>query len=63
MGIVVMVPKKAECVTVKDYRAITLMNAVHKIFAKILRNRLKEVLDRGIDVRQFGVPGRSISVG
>ena len=39
-----MIPKKSNALEVKDFRPISLIGGVYKIIAKVLANRLKEVI-------------------
>ena len=38
------IPKKANSSKVKDFRPISLVTSLYKIFAKVLSTRMKEVL-------------------
>lgn len=49
--------------TLSAYREMSLMCADHKIFAKVLGNRLKRVIERVIHQGQFGIPGWSMRAG
>ena len=40
-----LVPKKNDASNIRDFRPISLVGSVYKILAKVLANRLKEVLD------------------
>lgn len=56
---ITLVLKKKVFMTPKDYRPIALCNAIYKIVAKVLSNRLRLVLDDLIDDRQSAfVPSR-----
>ena len=58
---IALIPKGDSKVSMKDWRPIALCNAVYKIFAKVLANRLKLVLDKCISDSQLAfVPERSI---
>ncbi|OMO90013.1 reverse transcriptase [Corchorus capsularis] len=58
---VVLIPKVANPVTVKDLRPISLCNVIFKIISKTLTNRLKEILPSIVGQNQSAfVPGRMI---
>ena len=42
---IALVPKKNGVSNIRDFRLISLVGSVYKILAKVLANRLKEVLD------------------
>ena len=42
---IALVPKKNGASNIRDFRLISLVGSVYKILAKVLANRLKEVLD------------------
>jgi hypothetical protein len=44
-AIIVLIPKKLETKCVGDYRPISLVNNIAKIFSKLLANRLAPFLD------------------
>ena len=43
---IALVPKKNGASNIRDFRLISLVGSVYKILAKVLANRLKEVLDQ-----------------
>ena len=47
-----LIPKKSDAVEVKDFRPISLIGGVYKIIAKVLANRLKEVIEDVISESQ-----------
>jgi hypothetical protein len=58
---ITLIPKGDSQTSMKDWRSIALYNIVYKIVAKVLSNRLKQVLDKCISINQsVFVPGRSI---
>ena len=42
---IALIPKKNDASNIRDFRPISLVGSVYKILAKVLANRLKEVLD------------------
>ena len=56
-----LVPKKNDAFNIQDFRPISLVGSVYKILAKVLANRLKEVLNQLISESQNSfVGGRQI---
>ena len=58
---IALIPKKNDASNIRDFRPISLVGSVYKILAKVLANRLKEVLDQLIVESQNSfVGGRQI---
>ena len=58
---IALIPKKNSASDIRDFRPISLVGGVYKILAKVLANRLKEVLDQLISESQnCFVGGRQI---
>ena len=61
-GIITLIPKSNDTLDINNYRPISLLCVDYKILAKILSERIKCVLHKVINSKQFcGVPGRSIN--
>lgn len=59
---VVLIPKKKDVVCMRDLRSIALCNVLYKIMAKVLANRLQQILPDVISENQSAfVKGRSIT--
>jgi hypothetical protein len=60
-GVIVCIPKKATPRQLRDYRPITLLNTDYKILARLIANRIAEVLEGLIRPSQHcGVRGKTI---
>ena len=58
---IALIPKKNDASNIRDFRPISLVGSVYTILAKVLANRLKEVLDQLIVESQNSfVGGRQI---
>jgi len=58
---IVLIPKKAGVVDLKDFRPISLVGAMYKIIYKVLANKLKHVLEKVISKSQNAfIRGRQI---
>ena len=55
-----LVPKKNGASNIRDFRPISLAGSVYKILAKVLANRLKEVLDQLISESQNSFVGERL---
>ena len=51
---VALIPKKYVTEDLEDFCPISLCNFIYKIISKIIANRLKPILSRGISAEQFG---------
>lgn len=61
---IVLIPKKEEALTLKDYRPISLIGCVYKIMSKVLAVRLSKVINHIIsDCQSAFVSNRSIMDG
>jgi Reverse transcriptase (RNA-dependent DNA polymerase) len=59
-----LIPKKKSAVLTSDYRPISLVNAIQKLFSKILANRFKSLLQSIIQPTQTGfIKGQQIFQG
>ncbi|GKV44689.1 hypothetical protein SLEP1_g51849 [Rubroshorea leprosula] len=61
---IVLIPKVVSPQKIEDYRPISLLGAMYKILAKLLANRLKEVLEGVIGEQQMAfIRGRQLMDG
>ena len=54
---IALIPKKNGVSNIRDFRPISLVGSVYKILAKVLANRLKEVLDQLVFESQHSFVG------
>ncbi len=61
-AVITLLPKKGDLLDIANWRPVSLLNTDYKIYAKVLTNRLKNVIHQVVHHDQsYGVPGRSIS--
>ncbi|KAL3693355.1 hypothetical protein R1sor_007006 [Riccia sorocarpa] len=61
-GVIKLLPKEGDKELIKNWSPIYLLNLGYKIIAKLMANRLKEILPKLVDRQQKGfVQGRSIT--
>lgn len=60
-GIIKLIPKQIFCSSIHQWRPITMLNAIYKIFAKAIALRLDPFLRAHVHINQHGlIGGRSI---
>jgi hypothetical protein len=60
-GIIVSLPKHGKPITITDYRPVTVLNTKYKLLARVLANRLKQIVGDQLRQTQYcGVPGNTI---
>ena len=58
---VALIPKKTDPLIISDYRPLSLLGCLYKIIAKLLANRLSQVMSKIISVNQLAfLKGRQI---
>ncbi|CAI5484179.1 unnamed protein product [Closterium sp. Yama58-4] len=61
-AVTILLHKKGDRGDLGNYRPITLLSFFYKLLAKVMANRMKQVLPRVISDKQFGfLPGRSLA--
>ncbi|CAI5528215.1 unnamed protein product [Closterium sp. Naga37s-1] len=61
-AVTILLHKKGDRCDLGNYRPITLLSFFYKLLAKVMANRIKQVLPRVISDKQFGfLPGRSLA--
>ena len=53
-GIIIKVAKKGDLSQCRNWRAVTLLVVISKIFSKVILERIKDVLGRGLRKEQAG---------
>ena len=51
---IALILKKGDTANQKNYRPISLLNSIYKIFAAMLKNRIAEQLDKQLQTTQYG---------
>jgi hypothetical protein len=63
-GMIILIPKSQEAITIQQYRPISLLNVSFKIFTKVASNRITEITKRVISPTQtVFLPGRNFMEG
>ena len=58
---IILIPKKKGAKELRDFRPISLIGSIYKLFAKVLTERIKRVLAKLVDSRQMAfIQGRQI---
>lgn len=58
---IALIPKKAGAKELRDFRPISLIGSVYKLFSKVLTERLKRVIDKSVDSQQMAfIKGKQI---
>lgn len=53
-GFIYLMPKKSSAAKISNFRPISLVTSLYKLIAKVLSNRIRQVLHEVIDGNQFG---------
>ena len=62
IGLVTMIYKKGSRDRLQNYRPLSMLNSDYKVLARVLANRVKQVIGKVVGSTQaYSIPGRDIA--